>query len=1052
LRSSILFLLSALPLTAAVDFDRDIRPILSDNCFTCHGPDEKRRMANLRLDQKEGGAFRVITPGDSSHSKLYERVSTDKKGLRMPPASAPALTPKQIAVLKEWIDGGAKWDAHWAYIAPVRQEPPAVSVKSWNASPIDRFLLARLEKDGLSASPEADRATLLRRLSLDLTGIPPTLPELDSFRTDKSTNAYEKQVDRLLASSRYGERMAMQWLDLARYADTHGYHIDSHRDMWHWRDWVIQSFNRNQPFDQFTIEQLAGDMLPNATTEQKLATGFNRNHMINFEGGAIPEEYQTEYVIDRLETTSNVWMGTTMGCARCHDHKYDPIKQKEFYQFYAIFNNIAEKGLDGRKGNAEPLMQLPTAAQASRLVEARRELEARTLILDEKTVHAAQTTWEQNALESLPKSSRAGLLAHYDFDGGLTDSSGNELDGRFLLGDLTYPVGIIGKTGDFDGQVHAQLGSFRKLDGTTPFSLAFFVRTNDREPMAVLQKLDPTTHAGIQIAFDEAIPIGNLMRGAKLSVRLSGPTPTGALEIQTVRRLPTSSKDSEAGKPWYHVTVNYDGAGGLKLYLNGTLETVNVITAKLTGPFGNNAPLEIGNKTLGKPFKGQLDDLRVYDHVLPDSEIQTLARHQPARAVLAVAPAKRTKEQSARLRDYFLVNAAAEPFHTAWNDTKRLKTEIADLNDAIPTSMVMAEMPKPRETAILGRGDYQNRGELVTAGVPAMLPPLPPGEPANRLTLARWLVSGSHPLTARVTVNRYWQMYFGTGLVKTSEDFGSQGEPPSNPALLDWLATEFVRTDWNVKGMQKLLVMSQAYRQSSKVTPELLERDPENRLLARGPRFRLPAETVRDNALAVSGLLKERTGGPSVFPYQPAGLWEDTAFGDVYSAQSYSPSHGDDLYRRSMYTFWKRTSGPPDLITFDAPDREKCTGRRGLTNTPLQALVLLNDPTYVESARSLAQRMLLEAGGDRDHDLTGKRIRLGFRLATARMPSTEEVQVLRDLQERSFSDFHRHPENAGKLLRVGESAFNSKLDAEELAAWTTVASTILNLDETITKE
>ena len=1060
-RIPLLSLFCAITATAAIDFNRDIRPILSDNCFTCHGPDEKRRMANLRLDQKEGGAFRVITPGDSSHSKLYERISTEKKAMRMPPASATSLTPKQIAVFKEWIDGGAKWDAHWAYIPPVRQELPQIANKAWAANPIDHFILARLEKDGITAAPEADRATLLRRLSLDLTGIPPTLAELDSFRNDKSANAYEKQVNRLLASSRYGERMAMQWLDLARYADTHGYHIDSHRDMWHWRDWVIQSFNRNQPFDQFTVEQLAGDMLPNPTTEQKLATGFNRNHMINFEGGAIPEEYQTEYVIDRLEATSNVWMGTTMGCARCHDHKYDPIKQKEFYQFYAIFNNIAEKGLDGRKGNAEPFMQLPSASQASRLEQAKVELAARLLTLDEKSVKAAQSAWEQGALESLPRSSRVGLLAHYDFDGGLADSSGNELDGRFLAGDLSYPVGIVGKTGDFDGQVHAQLGSFRKMDGASPFSLAFFVRTNDREPMAVLQKLDPATRAGIQIAFDEAIPIGNLLRGAKLSVRLSGPKATDTFEVQTTRRLPTSSKDPEAGKPWYHVTVNYDGSGqasGLKLYLDGALEPVDVLSTQLAhsngklGSFGNNAPLEIGNKALGKPFKGQLDDLRVYDHVLPEPDIQTLALHQSARAVLAVAPDKRTKEQAARLRDYFLVNVAAEPFHTAWIDTKHLKAELADLNDAIPTSMVMAEMPKPRETAILGRGDYQNRGELVTAGVPAMLPPLPAGESANRLTLAKWLVSGSHPLTARVTVNRYWQMYFGTGLVKTTEDFGSQGEQPSNPALLDWLATEFVRTGWDVKGMQKLLVMSQAYRQSSKVAPELLERDPENRLLARGPRFRLPAETVRDNALAVSGLLKERTGGPSVFPYQPAGLWEDTAFGDVYSAQSYSPSHGDDLYRRSMYTFWKRTSGPPSLITFDAPDREKCTGRRGLTNTPLQALVLLNDPTYVESARSLAQRMLLEAGGERDHDLTGKRIRLGFRLATARMPSTEEIQVLRDLQERSLSDFQRHPESAGQLLRVGESAFNTKLDAAELAAWTTVASTILNLDETITKE
>ncbi len=1052
MRSNLYFVLfaCAIPAVAALDFNRDIRPVLSDNCFTCHGPDGKRRMANLRLDQKEGGAFRVIIAGDSAHSKLYDRISTEKKGMRMPPGSATQLTPKQIALFKEWIDSGAKWDAHWAYIVPKRPELPEVAAKAWSVNGIDRFLLARLERENLKPSPEADRATVLRRVSLDLTGMPPTLAELDSFRADKAPNAYEKQVDRLLASPRYGERMAMQWLDLSRYADTHGYHIDSHRDMWHWRDWVIQSFNRNQPFDQFTVEQLAGDMLPGATVEQKLATGFNRNHMINFEGGAIPEEYQTEYVIDRLEATSNVWMGTTMGCARCHDHKYDPIKQKEFYQFYAIFNNIAEKGLDGRKGNAEPMIQLPSPAQVSRLEQATRDLAARTLVLDEKKLKDAEAVWAENALDGLPKASREGLLAHYDFDGGLTDSSGNEHDGRFLLGDLTYPVGMVGKAGEFDGQVHARLGSFLQMDRAMPFSTAFFVRSSDKEPMAIVQKLDPATRSGYQISFDEAIPIGNLLRGAKLSVRLAGQTPSDSIEIQTKRRLPTSSKDPDSGRPWYHVAVNYDGSGnaaGLRLYINGALEPVDILNDHLQGSFSNKAPLEIGNKKLGKPFKGQIDDLRIYSHILPEAEILTLAADQPARAVLALAPTKRVKEQNARLRDYFLTYVAAEPLRQAWADTKRLKTEIADLNEAIPTSMVMAEMPKPRETAILGRGDYQNRGEIVTPGVPAMLPPLPAGEPANRLTLAKWLVSGSHPLTARVTVNRYWQMYFGTGLVKTTEDFGSQGEQPSNPDLLDWLATEFVRTGWDVKGMQKLLVMSAAYRQSSRVTPELLERDPENRLLARGPRFRLPAETVRDNALAVSGLLKERTGGPSVFPYQPAGLWEDTAFGDVYSAQHYSPSHGDDLYRRSMYTFWKRTSGPPSLITFDAPDREKCTSRRLLTNTPLQALVLLNDPTYVESARSLAQRMLLEGGAD-----SGKRIRFGFRLATARMPSTEEVQVLRDLEERSISGYRHNPEQAAKLLKVGESTFNTKLDPVELAAWTTVASTILNLDETITKE
>ncbi len=1024
MRSCLFFFLSALPVAAAIDFNRDIRPILSDNCYTCHGPDSKRRMANLRLDQKEGGAAKLLSPGDAAHSTLYNRISTDKKAMRMPPPSASTqLTDRQIALIKEWINSGAQWDLHWAYIAPRRPQLPPVQDKAWPVNGVDRFILARLENEGLKPALPTDRALLLRRVSLDVTGLPPTPAEVDAFLADRSPQAYEKQVDRLLVSPRYGERMAMQWLDLARYADTHGFHIDSHRDMWHWRDWVIQAFNRNQPFDQFTVEQLAGDMLPNPTVEQRLATGFNRNHMINFEGGAIPEEYQTEYVIDRLDATSTVWMGTTMGCARCHDHKYDPIKQKEFYSFYAIFNNIPEKGLDGKKGNAEPVIQLPSAGQASRLAQVQQDIATRSAILTDAAVKAAQTSWEAAALESLRTPSGANLIAQYDFDGGLTDSSGNQQNGRFTKGDLTFPAGIVGKTGDFDGQTRALLPV--KMEAA---AVAVWLRRSDKDPDLVLSQA-----GGFELSFDEAIPIGNLLRASKLTVRYRG------LAIETKRRLPTSSKEPGADRPWYHVVASFDGSR-LALSINGQAEPIDVLSSRLQTDSRKSGPVEIAS------YKGQIDDLRFYSQPLSASEIAVLAGDQPARSVLETAPNRRSKEQLARLRDYFLSGPAPEPLRTAWVETKRLKNEQTELNDAIPTSMVMAEMAKPRETAVLGRGDYQNRGEIVSPGVPAMLPSLPEGEPANRLTLARWLVSGNHPLTARVTVNRYWQMYFGSGLVKTTEDFGSQGEAPSHPELLDWLATEFVRTGWDVKAMQKLIVMSAAYRQSSKATPELLERDPENRLISRGPRFRLPAETVRDNALSVSGLLKERVGGPSVFPYQPSGLWEDTAFGDVYSAQTYTPSHGDDLYRRSMYTFWKRTSGPPSLITFDAPDREKCTGRRLLTNTPLQALVLLNDPTYVEAARSLAQRIILEGGPD-----TGKRIRFGFRLATARTPTAEEIQVLRDLEERSQADFKHNPAQAVKLLRVGESAPNPKLDPIELATWTTVATTILNLDETITK-
>jgi hypothetical protein len=1007
-RRALLFCLLIARGALAVDFDRDIRPILSDNCFTCHGPDEKQRMADLRFDAKDGGAFRVVTPGDSIHSVLYARVSTDQKSKRMPPVGN-GLTEKQIALIKEWIDTGAKWETHWSFVPPKRVPPPTVVTKTWVKNPIDQFILARLEQEHLTPSAEADKTTLLRRVTFDLTGLPPTLAEVDSFLADKSPNAYEKRVDTLLARPQYGERMAMQWLDLARYSDTHGYHIDSHREMWHWRDWLIQAFNRNEPYDQFTVDQLAGDLIPNATVDQKVATGFNRNHMINFEGGAIPEEYQNEYVVDRLEATSNVFMGLTMGCARCHDHKYDPISQKDFYRFYAFFNTIPEQGLDGKKGNAVPILQLPDAQQGVRLAELKSGIESREKMFEEKAVGALLEKWEPH----LAAAPRNGLLAHYALDGSLGDSSGNYRDGRFLMGEAGFNAGIVNREAEFDAQTQAEFGTFNVGDS---FAISFWYRSGAKEPVDVFD--------GGRFSFntDEAIPVGNLQRGAHLTFR------AGAFEITTKRRLPNST--------WYQLTVNCSDKG-IELLVDGQAESVD---ARKVAPGGEKLALRTA-----KGFRGQLDELRIYNRLLTTAEVENLKDVEPASASLRIA--KRSKEQEARLRDYFLTHAAAEPYRSNWSTLKAMKAQKEALDSIVPTTMVMEEMAKPRETAVLARGDYRNRGDIVQPGVPTMLPPLPKGAPLNRLTLAKWLVDPSHPLTARVAVNRYWQLYFGTGLVKTVEDFGSQGEPPSHPELLDWLATEFIRTNWDVKAMQKLIVTSAAYRQASKVTPELEERDPENRLIARGPRFRLPAEMVRDNALSISGLLKERVGGPSVFPYQPKGLWEETAFGDVYSAQTYTPSHGDDLYRRGMYTFWKRTSGPPSLITFDAPIREKCVARRSVTNTPLQALVLLNDPVYLEASRSLAHRILTEAPND-----PGKRIAYAFRLATARVPRAQELQVLRDLEEKELATYRHDPEAARKLLSIGESPIDPKLDPSEFAAWMTVSSSILNLDETITKQ
>jgi hypothetical protein len=767
------------PARTQVDFDRQILPILANNCFACHGPDKNKRKAELRLDVRTDALKHegAIVPGQAAKSELIARVTSDDPEFRMPPPkTGKRLTPGQAQLLRRWIDQGARYSVHWAFITPLRPALPRVEDRAWPLNAIDFFILARLERERLRPSPETDRTTLIRRVTLDLTGLPPTPAEVDAFLSDRSPDAYEKVVDRLLASPRYGERMAVDWLDAARFADTHGYHIDSGRDMSRWREWVINAFNRNLSFDRFTIEQLAGDLLPSATLEQKIASGFNRNHMINFEGGAIPQEYHNAYIVDRVNTTSTVWLGLTVGCAQCHDHKFDPITHKEFYQLYAFFHNVPENGLDGSKGNAAPFIKAPTRQQ-------------------------------QRHLKRL-----AEVIKHVE----------------------------------------------QRLNGKLPAA--------------------------------------------------------------------------DAGR-----------------------------------------------------LRGEL---------------------------------------------------------------ARLQKERAELEKQVPTTMVMVEMDRPRDTFLLIRGQYDKRGEKVTADVPASLPPLPSGAKGDRLTLARWLVSAKHPLTARVAVNRYWQRYFGTGIVKTAGDFGVQGERPSHRELLDWLATEFRASGWNVKHLQRLMVTSATYRQSSAVTGELFARDPQNRFLARMSRLRLHAELIRDQALAASGLLHGTIGGKSVSPYQPAGLWEELASrldGANWTAQTYKQSKGKDLYRRTMYTFWKRTSPPPTLVTFDAPDRETCTVRRSRTNTPLQALILMNDPTYVEASRKLAERLMTEAG------TPAERITLAFRLVTARTPRPAEVVVLQKIFDSQLDVYRKDASAAQKLLRVGESGRNEKLNAADLAAWTTVASVILNLDETVTR-
>jgi hypothetical protein len=806
------------PAAGKVDFARDVLPILSENCFACHGPDAKARKARLRLDTKDGALRKddpIVVPGKSAASELVRRIKASEASEVMPPPRfKKKLTPQQVAVLERWVDEGAPWGKHWAFERPRRPAVPGPG--GWARNPIDAFLLARLKKEGLRPAPEADRVTLIRRVTLDLTGLPPTPEEVDTFLTDTRPGAYERVVDRLLTSPRFGERMVWEWLEAARYADSNGYQGDGDRTMWPWRDWAVRAFNADLPFDQFTVEQIAGDLLPNATNEQKLATAFLRNHMINGEGGRIAEENRVDYIMDMVETTATVWLGLTMNCCRCHDHKYDPLLQREYYQLFAFFNQTPVNG-GGGDPQTRPIVELLGRDDQARLDAAR-----------------AKATAAARDLEALE---------------------------------------------------------------------------------------------------------------TKLFPREKG----------------KSAADSPRAK--------------------GLPKTV-------------------------------LDALRP-------------------------APASRNRNQLGLLEKHF----AKEAEHTG--KLRALAQAVAARDEAsrrIVRVMVMEDMPRPRDTFVLVKGLYNKPAAKVSAGTPAVLPPLPPG-PANRLTLARWLVAPEHPLTARVVVNRYWQQLFGIGLVKTPEDFGVQGERPVHPELLDWLAVEFIESGWDLKHLLKLLVSSAAYRQSSAVTRALAERDPDNRLLARGPRHRLPSWVLRDQALAASGLLVGTVGGPSVRPYQPPGIWEEITFGN----KRYVQDKGDALYRRSAYTFWRRIVGPTAF--FDVAARQTCTVKQGRTNTPLHALVTLNDTTFVEVARVLAERVLTTGPASDE-----ARVEQAFRLVVARRPSAEERPILIGALKRLRAQYAANPAAAKKLLAVGERKRNESLSVTEHAAFANLCQLILNLDEALTKE
>ncbi|MBY0523954.1 MAG: DUF1553 domain-containing protein [Gemmataceae bacterium] len=1021
-----------------IDFNRDIRPLLSDACFHCHGPDKAKRKANLRLDTEEGafadlGDGRAIVAGDPGKSEVFRRIVATKDKERMPPVnSGRHLTAEQVALIRQWIEQGAKWQKHWSFIAPQRPELPKVKETRWPRNPIDAFILERLERERLAPSPEADRTALVRRLTLDLTGLPATPAEVDAALNDPSEQWYEKVVDRLLASPRYGERMAMRWLDAARYADTNGYQSDGERHMWRWRDWVIDAFNQNMPFDRFTTEQLAGDLLPNATLSQRIATGFNRNHRGNAEGGIIPEEYAVEYVVDRVETTSTVWLGLTMGCVRCHDHKYDPIKQKEFYQLFAYFNNVPEQGRAIKYGNSPPIITAPTPEMLlqldqvdGKLTDAQRKYRKLS-----SWIEHAQAEWEKSPEAARPSDWSYGrqLTAHFPLDGDLNDRQGRAKPGKFVDGDSAFVPGKVGNAADFDGKRYLDLGNVGDFGFYDKFTLAAWIHPKGDRGGPILSRMSDASRAkGYSVH----------LKGGKLQVHMTVRWLDDALRVETEHPLPSDR--------WQHVLVTYDGsrlARGVKVYVNGHEAKLKVLLDELNQTFQTKEPFRVGAG--GPPedrFHGSIDDVRIYQDRLTAEEVELVATVEPIQAITALPAARRTTIQTRKLRTYFLETLAPERIRRAGEQVAALQKQREQHIESYPTTMVMEEMASPRDTFILLRGEYDKHGEKVSPSVPAVLSPLPEGGKNDRLRLARWLVDPANPLPARVTVNRFWQMYFGTGIVKTVDDFGSQGEWPSHPELLDWLATEFIQSGWDVKAIQKRIVMSATYRQSSRVTRELYQKDPENRLLARGPRFRLSAETIRDQALAMSGLLVEKLGGPSVRSYQPAGLWKE--LGDY----DYVQDHGQNLYRRSMYTFWKRTVAPPAMMTFDAAAREVCTVRETRTNTPLQALILMNDVTFVEAARNLAQRALLDVGNTPEQRLT-----LAFRLATARKPNAVELRILTDGLRHHLEAYRKDEQAAMKLVSVGESRRNPKLDVAELAAYTAVTGLILNLDETITKE
>jgi len=1028
---------------ATVDFSRDVQPILSDNCFKCHGPDEKARKAKLRLDTKEG-AFRVndgktaIVPGKSAESELFRRIITrDPDDLMPPPESNHKLTVKQIELVRRWIDEGAKWGRHWAFNPIASPSPPRVKNKHWPVNEIDRFVLARLDEEKLAPSPEADRERLVRRITFDLTGLPPAPAEIDAFLADKSSDAYEKVVDRLLNSPRYGERMAASWLDLARYADTYGYQMDAPRPVWPYRDWVIKAFNENLPFDRFVTWQLAGDLLPDATKEQRLATAFNRLHLQNEEGGVVEEEFRVSYVVDRVDTFGTAFLGLTLECSRCHDHKFDPITMRDFYSLFSFFQNIDEAGQNPYTGFVDytpvPTLLLSDTATDEKLTKLARQ------ILAKEKQFAALREAARGAFADWVKSKPAertvpGLAAAFSFDEIETNKLANSVDSSKPANAHEGPAlveGKYGKAAELNGDNGFTFPGVGHFSRTDPFSIALWLQT-------------PTHASRCVVLHHSKAPADAGSRGYELLLEDGHPAvglhhlwPGNSLKVRSKTAIPTNE--------WVHVAFTYDGssrAAGVRLFLNGAPVEFEVVRDKLRKDItyqGGEPDLAVGYRFRDAGFKdGKVDELRVFNRALTGIEVADVAGRDDLRVAWKANPDSLGAVQRDGLLDYYVANVYP-PAKQFFADLTALRREQSRLINPIPEIMAMEELPQPKPAYILKRGAYDGRGEPVSADTPKALPPFPMNAPRNRLGLAQWLLSPENPLMARVTVNRGWQMMFGRGIVETSDNFGAQGGVPTHPQLLDWLAHDFMASGWDYKALLKKIAMSATYRQSSKASPDLLARDPDNKWLARGPARRLTAEMLRDEALAASGLLVEKIGGPSVRPYQPPGLWE-IAMGNP----KYDQGHGEDLRRRSLYTFWKRTVPPPTMIAFDAPERNVCVVRRQSTSTPLQSLALLNDTQIVEAARWVSERMSKEGGAALDD-----RISWAFRLLTSRRATPKELAVLKQLFQEQRELFAHDQQAAAKLLAVGEEPNDPSLPPVDLAAGTILAEALLNHDEAV---